>query len=269
MNDKKAILISGSSGGIGSAIVNKFLSEGYVVFGLDIKEPKDKHENLHFISTNLRKEEDVLKAFEEVKASGYRLTTIISAAGINDLNSLIEMSEEDFIKILDINAISSFRINKIFLPLLEENSKIIIITSELGPLDPLPFNGIYTISKALLEKYAYSLRMELQLLGHQVVVIRPGAIDTSMIDVSKGKIENFVNQTEHYKYNSKRFKEISDSVQNRTIPPSKLADLIYKVNLKKKPRYVYKINRNVGLILLSLLPHRLQNWIIKQILKAK
>ena len=269
MNEKKAILISGSSGGIGSAIVNKFLSEGYVVFGLDIKEPKDKHENLHFISTNLRKEEDVLKAFEEVKESGYRLTTIISAAGIVDLNSLIEMSEEDFIKILDINATSSFRINKIFLPLLEENSKIIIITSELGPLDPLPFNGIYTISKALLEKYAYALRMELQLLGHQVIVVRPGAVDTEMINVSNQKLDSFVNQTEIYKYNSRRFKDIVDKVQSRVIPPAKVANLIYKINNKKKPHYVYKINRNVGLILLNLLPHRLQNWIIKQILKAK
>ena len=56
-----------------------------------------------------------------------------------------------------INLGGVFLVNKILLPLLEKGSKIVITTSELAPLDPLPFTGIYAVTKAALEKYAFSL----------------------------------------------------------------------------------------------------------------
>ena len=144
-----------------------------------------------------------------------------------------------------------------------------MISSELGPLDHLPFTGIYGITKSTVEKYAYSLRMELQLLGYQVVLIRPGAIDTGLINVSVDKLDRFTRDTKYYQYNSKKFLKIVNSVENKKIHPSKLANLIYKVSFKKKPRYVYKINRNFLLLVLNALPQHFQNWVIKKILTSK
>ena len=91
------------------------------------------------------------------------------------LDSLAEMESESFKKIFDINLCGVFLINKTFLPLLSSDSRIVITTSELAPLDPLPFTGIYAITKSALDKYAYSLRMELQLLGIKVSVLREAA----------------------------------------------------------------------------------------------
>ena len=144
-----------------------------------------------------------------------------------------------------------------------------MISSELGPLDPLPFIGIYSISKALIEKYAYSLRMEAQLLGYHVVVVRPGAVDTPFIDVSEEKLDRFVEETNHYQSISKRFRKIVTGVESKKIPPKKVAELIYRIHGKKKPKHVYKINRNIGLLLLNAMPRRFQNWIIKKILAPK
>ena len=266
MNMENAVLITGVSGGVGFSTAKLFLSKGYKVFGLDIVEPKEALEGLVFIKTDLRKLDDVKNAFEVVKKSECKLDSIVSTAGIYDLNSLVEMSEEDFIKIFDINVFSIYRVNKTFLPLLKEKGKVIMISSELGPLDPLPFTGIYGITKTTIEKYAYSLRMELQLLGHQVVLIRPGAIDTGLIDISLERLNNFADTTELYKENSRKFQHIVDSVENKKIPPEKIANLIYKVSEKKRPKYIYNINRNFYLRLLSSLPKRTQNRIIKKIL---
>lgn len=266
---KKAVLITGVSGGMGVHIAKTFIDNGYFVFGLDIVEPKEKNENLHFIKTNLKSEEEILKAYKEISGSCDSLETIINAAGIYDLNSLIEISEKDFINIFNINVFSCYRINKTFLPLLKKKGKIFMISSELGPLDPLPFTGLYGISKTVIEKYAYSLRMELQLLDYKVVVIRPGAVDTGLLDVSTKRINDFENNTTHYKYNSARFKKITNSVENKKISPNKIGKLIYKVNQKRNPKYIYSINRNLGLILLNSLPRRLQNFIIKKILIEK
>ncbi len=262
----KYIVLTGSSGGMGLATTKKLASEGYHIFALDIKEPIEQINNVTFIKTNLRDLNDIKHSFDEVKKITSEIDAIVSMAGIYDLNSLIEMSEEDFFKIFDINVFGVYRLNKIFVPLLKNKGKVIIISSELAPLDPLPFTGIYGITKTTIEKYAYSLRMELQLLYKQVVVVRPGAVNTSLLDVSTDSMKKFTDNTKLYKYNAKKFEEIVNKVEARKIAPEKIANLILKILSKKKPKYVYKINRNSLLLLLNILPKRLQNYIIKKIL---
>ena len=265
----KHIVLSGFSGGMGLATAKKFATNGYFVYGLDIKEPSETIENTKFIKTNVRDMSSIQEAYEEIKKDEIEIDAIISMAGIYDINSLIEINKEDFIRIFDINVFSIYRMNKVFLPLLKQKGKVILVSSELAPLDPLPFTGLYGITKSTIEKYAYSLRMELQLLGYQVVVIRPGAVNTSLLNVSTTKIEKFSNGTQLYKYNANKFMDITNSVESKKIPPEKVANLAYKICDKKKPKYVYKLNRNRLLLLLNMMPQRFQNWVIKKILLSK
>ena len=81
----------------------------------------------------------------------------------------------------DVNVLGAYLINKTFLPLLSANSRIIITTSELAPIDTLPFTGIYAVTKTALDKYAFSLKMELQLLDIKVSVISQPPIKGSQI----------------------------------------------------------------------------------------
>lgn len=83
------------------------------------------------------------------------------------LGSMVEMSGERFERIFRINLFGAARVNRCFMPLLGEGSRIVMTTSELAPLDPLPFTGIYAVSKSALDKYAYSLNRNplLRLLG--------------------------------------------------------------------------------------------------------
>ena len=262
----KSVLITGVSGGMGLATAKKLISLGYQVYGLDIKEPTEQLEGLSFIKTDLTKLEEVESAFNKVNEE---LDAIISTAGIYDLNSLIEISEEEFIRIFNINVFSIYRVNKTFLPKLKEKGRIIMVSSELAPLDPLPFTGLYAITKSTIEKYAYSLRMELQLLGYKVILIRPGAVDTGLIEVSTTKLDQFTSNTTHYQYNAQKFKQIVDSVESKKVSPNKIANVIYKAMTKKRPKYVYKVNRNKGLLILNMLPKSWQHRIIKKILEKK
>ena len=188
-------------------------------------------------------------------------------AGIYALDSLVEISEEKFLRIFEVNLFGVFRINKTFIPLLKNGSKILITTSELAPLAPLPFTGLYAITKSALDKYAYSLRMELQLLGVKVCVLRPGAVDTGMISVSTRELDAFCDNTKLFSCNATRFKRIVDGVEARKIPTQKIADKSLKIICKKHPKQVYKINRNPLLLLLNALPKTWQTKIIKLILK--
>lgn len=265
----KYVLISGVSGGMGFATAKKFIENGYFVFGLDIRDLPETTDNLMFIKTDLREQEQIKKAYELISKETQEIDLIINMAGTYDINSLIEMSEEDFINIFNVNVFAVYRLNRTFEPLLKQKGKIIITSSELAPLDPLPFTGLYGITKETIEKYAFSLRMELQLLNKQVVVIRPGAVKTSFLDLSNERIEKFTDGTKLYKYNAERFYKIIHSVESRNIPPEKIANLAFKISKKKKPKYVYKINRNPLLLIMHILPKKLQNYIIKKILANK
>lgn len=185
------------------------------------------------------------------------------------LNSLVEMSESDFKKIMDINLYGVYLMNKTFLPLLNKGSRIIITTSELAIVDPLPFTGIYAISKTALDRYAYSLRMELQLLGIHVSVIRAGAIQTGMLGVSTQALDRFTEETQLYSCNAKRFHQIVDKVEAKCVSPTKIAELVNKILKKKKPKFAYQINRNFLLKLFNILPTRMQFWAIRKVLKKQ
>ncbi len=262
----KRALVTGAGGGMGRAIVERLCREGYFVYALDCKSIEGLPEGARAIVTDVRSEESVNAAFSEVHAEADSLSAIIHTAGIYDLDSLVEIDEERMKRIFDINLLGLYRVNKAFLPLLSEGSRIIITSSELAPLDPLPFTGVYAITKAAVEKYAYSLRMELNLLGVKVSVIRPGATKTPLLGDSESALDRFVNGTKIYVTNSKRFKGIVDSVEAKNVPPEKIAELVSRILRAKMPRYVYNINRNPLLLLLNALPQRLQNFIIKLIL---
>ena len=183
------------------------------------------------------------------------------------LDSLVEMPTESFRKILDINLFGAYLVNKTFLPLLSRGSRVIITTSELAPLDPLPFTGIYAVTKAALDKYAYSLAMELQLLGISVSVLRAGAVDTGMIGASVTALDRFCDKTELYSCNAARFKRIVDGVEARRISADRLAKRAVKILEKRRVGFAYSINRNPLLLLLNALPKRLQLFVIRLILK--
>ncbi len=262
----KYVLVTGAYGGMGKATVKELKNKGYFVFALD-KFVEDEEENVMPIKADLTDENSVKEAFIKVNSATNELYAIIHYAGIYKLNSLIEMEKDAFENIFRINVFGAYLINKTFFPLLKNGSRILMTTSELAPLDPLPFTGIYGITKSTLDKYAYSLRMELQLLGVYVSVLRAGAVKTDMLVASTKELKNFTENTELYSCNAKRFEKIVDSVEAKNIPTEKLAKKSIKIIEKKSPKFSYTINRNPLLLLLNVLPVSFQLSIIKAVLK--
>lgn len=265
---KPYVLVTGAYGGMGKATANALKDAGFSVFALD-RTVGAGEEGIFPIEADITNEASVAAAFDKVSAITDELYAIIHFAGIYMLDSLVEMQSADFEKIFKINLGGVFLINRTFVSLLTEGSRVVITTSELAPLDPLPFTGVYAVSKAALDKYAYSLRMELQLKEIAVSVLRAGAVSTGMLGVSTDALDSFCEKTEMYTCNAERFKQIVDSVEARSIKPEKVAKKVMRMLKKRTIRFSYSINRNPLLLLLNALPKRMQLWVIKQILKTK
>ena len=209
----KYVLVTGAYGGMGKAVTTALKSAGYYVFAMDKKvdasqgsSASETEATVMPIEADITDTESLKKAFDKVREKTDTLYAILHFAGIYSLDSLVEMSEQAFLRAFNINVFGAYRVNKLFLPLLKQGSKIIITTSELAPLEPLPFTGIYAITKSALDKYAYSLRMEVQLLGISVSVLRPGAVNTGMLGVSTKALDDFCKNTKLYSCNATRFK---------------------------------------------------------------
>lgn len=262
----KNVLITGAYGGMGRALLDRYKGQDVRVFALD-RTVGEAEDNIVPIAVDLISEESVQAAFAVVCQQAETLDAILHFAGVYQLDSLVEMPSEDFDRIFDVNVRGVYLVNRIFMPLLKRGSRIFITTSELAPLDPLPFTGIYAVTKAALDKYAYSLAMELQLLGIRVSVLRAGAVDTGMLGVSTDALARFCEKTQWYRCNAERFKAVVDRVEARSVPPQRIADKVFRILRKKNPAFAYSMNRNPLLLLLSGLPRRMQFWIIRLILK--
>lgn len=268
----KSILVTGAYGGMGRAVTEALSNRGFRVFALDRKaDESQRSENGKIIpvEADITDAQSVNAAFSRISNETDELFAIIHFAGIYMLDSLVEMEDEDFERIFKINLGGAFLINKTFLPLLRRGSRILITTSELAPLDPLPFTGIYAVTKGALDKYAYSLRMELQLKGIYVSVLRAGAVETGMIDASLAALDGFYKKTKIYTCNAQRFLAIVNKVESRSISPDKLAKRAVFILCKGRPKFAYSINRNPLLLALNILPRRMQFWIIKKVLEDK
>ena len=261
----KTVLITGVLGGMGRATAKALREKNYNVIGFDVNDSTDLP--IIYYKVDLTSEQEIERAYNDISKKVSSIYAIIHFAGIYKMDSLVEMEERAFTNIFDVNVFSIYRTNKVFLPLLKQGSKIIITSSELAPLDPLPFTGIYAITKSTIEKYAYSLKMELQLLGIDVSVIRSGAVKTGLLNQSIESMNALCEKTVLYKENTNKFSKIVNSVESKHVSPDKIARTVMKILNANGKRFVYCINRNFLLILLNLMPKRFQLYVIKKLLQ--
>ncbi len=262
----KNILVTGSASGIGKATVEILLNKGYYVFGIDIIKMDDSN-NLKSFICDITDEIQLNNVSEYFKSENIVLDAIINVAGIHKMASLVENKYTDLKKLININLLGTMNVNNKFHQFIKKEGRIVIVTSEVASFDPLPFNGLYNISKTALDSYAQALRQELNLLNQKVITIRPGSIKTPLSDGSLIDTESLANNTTLYKKQASKFLKLTKKFMGKTIEPFKVAKLIVKTVEKKRVKLIYKINRNFLLSLLGILPKRIQCFVIKQILK--
>jgi NAD(P)-dependent dehydrogenase (short-subunit alcohol dehydrogenase family) len=172
--DQKTVLITGGSKGIGKAIAQRFLKEGAKVIVFDIEKP-DYEAN--FYEVDVRKEEQIKKAFEEIKD----LDVVINNAGIYFQASVEETSNEQLDKIIDVNFKGVYLISKHALPLVRKNKGNIINIASIVGIVPKPGSAAYCSTKAAIIMLTKSMAQEHAAEGVRVNAILPGPIDTPLL----------------------------------------------------------------------------------------
>ena len=258
------ILVSGAASGIGMAFVRALLEKGHKVFAVDVL-PIDRADVRSFVA-DVRSEEDMAEIYAALETDGVVLDAIVNVAGVHTMASLVESDFAQMKRVIDVNLLGAMLFNKTFHPLLSKQGRIVIVSSEVAPLDPMPFNGLYSLSKTALDSYAQALRQELNLIGQKVVTVRPGAIETPLCRSSLSATETLASETRLYSSQADRFLGLTKRFMGKPMSADRFAKILVKATVKKHPRLIYKKHHNPGLVLLSILPKRLQCALIKLLL---
>ena len=197
--NKKNIIVTGASGGIGNAIVEKLYEQGGNVLATGTREEKlqelkDKFKNIKTlkfdISNHDKIEEFINNATDELGGS---LDCIVNNAGITKDNLTIRMSMDEWSKVIDINLTSTFLMSKFAIKKMLKNKagKIINITSVVGHTGNVG-QANYTASKAGIVAMSKSLAIEYAKKNINVNCISPGFISTAMTDAIDEKFKESI-----------------------------------------------------------------------------
>lgn len=262
--EKMKILITGAASGIGLAAANCFKNKGHSVYAVDIRKAQSAEVSFE---ADIRDEGALNAIKEQLVAEGVEFDAIITVAGVHTMAALAESDFCDMKRLIDINLLGTMLTVRVFHELLSKSGRVVIVTSEVATYTPMPFNGLYNVSKTALDCYADALRQELNLLGQKVIAVRPGAVQTPLASSSADSTDKLAESTVLYSAESKHFASLVKKFTGTPMPPEKFAKTLYRATTAKHPRLAYSKHRNIGLVFLNILPKRLQCAIIKMLLK--
>lgn len=186
----KVALITGSGGGIGKGIADRFAQEGAIVFINDISQEKvdaavadikKKGGECFGIVANVSESPDVAAAFGTIKGKFGRIDILVNNVGISRDRLLKKTTDEDWDMVIKVNLRSYFLCCREAEKMMAEQNfgRIINISSRawLGGFG----QANYSASKGGIVSLTRTLALELAKEGITVNCIAPGIIDTPMI----------------------------------------------------------------------------------------
>ena len=182
----KNILITGASGGIGNALVKKFVSLGGNVLGTGTKSEKldlikKKYPSIKVKRFDMSEHSKIEEFIDNATLELGGLDILVNNAGTNLDNLSLRMKDEEWKKVIDINLTATFLLSKHAIKTMLKNKfgRIVNITSVVGHTGNLGQSN-YAASKAGVEGMSKSLALEVASRNITVNCVAPGFIDTDM-----------------------------------------------------------------------------------------
>ena len=236
----KVIVVTGSSGGIGSAIVNKLASfDANVVAVYHLNLPLDfSHKNILWLQADVTNSADIdrLLAFTSQKFG--RIDVLINCAGLLEPGEFSSLEINQLKKMLDVNLTSTLTITqKVLSVMISQGNGHIINIGSLGGIVPMPYSSVYSATKFALRGFSFSVAEELKGTGVNVSLITPGSVITKMLDYEAQADDSAI------------------SFVSNPISPMKVADAVFQIIQKPVIEKIIPRSQSLGSKLLVFSPN--------------
>ncbi|CDO03349.1 3-alpha-(or 20-beta)-hydroxysteroid dehydrogenase [Oceanobacillus picturae] len=196
--ENKVAIITGGAQGMGAAHVRLFVEQGAKVVLTDLNEEKGQAlaaelgDNAIFIKQNVTSEEDWNNVLRVTEEKFEQVNVLVNNAGITMAKSILDISLEEYRRIVDINQTSVFLGMKTVAPLMAKSGGGSIIN--ISSMNGLVAGAVgYTDTKFAVRGMTKAAAMNLAAMGIRVNSVHPGVIATPMVvqEDTKAAVETF------------------------------------------------------------------------------
>ncbi|MDP2784169.1 MAG: SDR family NAD(P)-dependent oxidoreductase [Sulfurimicrobium sp.] len=248
--DKKCVLITGCSSGIGLCAAEGLSKRGFRVFAT-ARQAKDVKmlaaRGLESLQLDIADSASIQRAVDEVlQRSGGQLYALFNNAGYGQPGAVEDLRREVLREQFETNVFGTVELTNRIIPVMraQGGGRIVINSSILGFI-ALPFRGAYNASKYALEGIADTLRLELRGSGIHVSLIEPGPITSRFRANAHEMFKQRIDAEASF------FRDTYRAMENRltkpgpaapfTLPPEAVLEKVIHALESRRPRIRYPV----------------------------
>ena len=279
--NKRSVLITGCSSGIGWATAAEMAARNWRIFATarnseDMKRIEE--EGWNAVTLDVSSSDSIAQAVATVlDATDGSLDGVVNNAGFGMPGAIEDLSREAMQRQFEVNLFGALELTNLLLPALRKGpqGRVVYISSLVGRMS-LPFMGIYSASKFALEAVADAQRIELSMTAVRVVLIAPGPIGTrfsstcamegeSRLDVHRSR---FSTAYERY-FKQRRGGGMSED--RFRLPPEAVAKKVAHALISDHPkvRYLVTLPTYIADFLVRFVPVRWRDGVMQQQVKKR
>jgi NAD(P)-dependent dehydrogenase (short-subunit alcohol dehydrogenase family) len=224
----KVMIVSGGASGLGLAAGMKFAKNGYNIVIIDIDKEKGKkaEQQIKSVGTDavfcycdISNNEQVKEAAKVTQEKFGRADVLINNAGLEVRGSILQCTEEDWMRLYDINLKGIYYMSKAFAPfMIKQGGGAIVNTGSILGYRTVGERAAYSSSKGAIDTLTRSMAFDLAGNNIRVNCVVPGAIDTPLL---RGSINSSPDPQGTEKFLG------SKSVFGRMGTPEEVANVMY------------------------------------------
>jgi NAD(P)-dependent dehydrogenase (short-subunit alcohol dehydrogenase family) len=269
MSSKRNVLVTGASGGVGTALTRALADAGWRVFAA-ARTPESIHETRDVIPVQLdiTDDESVRRAAAVVaeRAGDDGLAGLVNNAGIIVPGPLELVPMHALRRQFEVNVIGQMAVTQAFLPLLRRAGGTVVNVGASTGRVTVPMAGPISSSKTALESLTDALRMELKHQGVAVTVVEPGAMETAIFNkaAASGAADGFAGSAATQRHYARAIAASEKAMADmKAVPVDGLVKTIVKALSSGRAVARYVVGRDAGqLVMLRRLPQGLRDRLL-------
>lgn len=247
MGEKKVVLVTGVTSGIGAATASLLSEQGFRVFGTTrrVNGSSAGLKNAELVQLDVCDHESVRSCVRTVLDRAGRIDALVNNAGRALIGSSEETSIEEAKELFETNFFGILRMIQAVLPSMREqrSGRIVNISSVVGFL-PAPYMGIYAASKHALEGYSESLDHEVRQFWIRVCLVEPGFTRTNLDQNGQLAGQHFA----AYAKDRESAREAVRASIARGASPARVASVVWEALKSRSPRLRYPAGREAKVL---------------------
>lgn len=251
----KVILVTGASSGLGKSLCERLLESKHRVYGTS-RRASEQSTPYPVLSLDVTDPESIEEAVRELIEREGRIDVLVNNAGVGMGAPWEKVNLQSVRRMFDTNLFGALRMSQAVLPYMRKNeSGKIINISSIGSVVGLPYRGVYSASKAALDMFSETLRMEVKPFGVQVATVLAGDMQTPIKSHWIGDYDPAGDTV--YGASYRRVVEAAGAEVNQGMPTEEAArqlEVIIETNNLRKAYVIGKPVQRLSTKLKSLLP---------------